>query len=110
MCAGLRSYRSCHLGAQPSEGELDLIWIRRTRVDGDSWSAFEVPLGEESERYLVCILEGGAVLREATTSTLFFRDTAANQLADGWTGGGLFEIYQLSASYGVGPAARISLG
>jgi hypothetical protein len=49
-------------------------------------------------------------LREVTTSSPFFRYTAANQLADGWAGGGLVEISQISASYEVGPAARISLG
>ena len=69
-----------------------------------------MPLGEESELYLVRVLEGGAVLREATTSTPFYRYTAANQLADGWAGSGNAEISQISASYGIGPAARISLG
>ena len=49
-------------------------------------------------------------MRESTTSSPFFRYTAASQLADGWVGGGLVEISQISASYGVGPAARISLG
>ena len=81
--AGLRPYRPCHLRTRPSGGDLDISWIRRTRVDGDSWSAFEVPLGEESELYLLFILEGGNVLREATTSSMFFRYTAASQLADG---------------------------
>ncbi len=108
--AGLRPYRPCHVRALISGGDMDLSWIRRTRVDGDSWSAFEVPLGEESELYLVRILEGGVVLREATTSAPSFRYSAANQVADGWAGGGLAEISQISASYGVGPAARISLG
>jgi hypothetical protein len=33
-------------------------WIRRTRIDGDSWDLLEVPLGEEGERYEVAILDG----------------------------------------------------
>lgn len=62
MCMGLGPYRLCHLSARPSGDDLVIGWIRRTRVDGDSWSAFEVPLGEESELYLLSILEGGNVL------------------------------------------------
>lgn len=108
--AGLRPYRPCHLMVTPSGSDIDLSWIRRTRLDGDSWSAPDVPLGEESERYLVRIIEGGSVLREEATSAPAFRYTAADQALDGWAGGGIAEVAQISASYGVGPFARIALG
>lgn len=45
-----------------------------------------------------------------TTSTPFYLYNAASQLADGWAEGRLVEISQISASYGIGPAAHISLG
>ncbi|MCH2163111.1 MAG: hypothetical protein MK098_00430 [Marinovum sp.] len=53
---GLRPYRPAHLRMSNSNGDLNLKWIRRTRIDGDSWEGFDVPLGEEAERYLVRIL------------------------------------------------------
>ena len=108
--AGLRPYRPCHLGITANGSDIDLSWIRRTRLDGDSWSALEVPLGEESERYLVRIIEGGSVLREETTSAPAFIYAAADQALDGWAGGGIAEVAQISASYGAGPFARIALG
>ena len=108
--AGLRPYNPCHLQFAVSGSDIYLSWIRRTRLDGDSWSAPEVPLGEESERYLVRILEGGSLLREVTVDSLSWRYTAADQIADGWSGAGLVEVAQISASYGAGPYARIALG
>jgi hypothetical protein len=107
--AALRPYCPCHLRAEALGGELDSSWFQIMRIDGDSWSAFERRLARE--RALPPAYSGrGNVLREVTTSSPFFRYTAANQLADGWAGGGLVEISQISASYEVGPAARISLG
>lgn len=49
-------------------GDVVLSWIRRTRVDGDSWDILEVPLGEDGERYEVAVLVGETVLRTATVS------------------------------------------
>lgn len=46
--------------ARRGEAGIALSWIRRTRIDGDSWDLAEVPLGEESERYEVAILDGSA--------------------------------------------------
>jgi hypothetical protein len=49
-----------------SSGDLELNWVRRSRIDADDWNAAEVPLGEESERYQVEILNaGGTVVRRA---------------------------------------------
>jgi hypothetical protein len=45
--AGLRPYAPAHLRAEKAaDGSWTFGWIRRTRVDGDSWESFEVPLGE----------------------------------------------------------------
>lgn len=48
--------------ARRSESGIALSWLRRTRIDGDSWELAEVPLGEELERYELRILDGTTVL------------------------------------------------
>jgi hypothetical protein len=54
--------------ARRTEGGIALSWLRRTRVEGDSWDLAEVPLGEENERYLVAILDGDIAVRSATVN------------------------------------------
>ena len=66
---GLRPYSVCHLKKRGALGaDIDLDWIRRTRIDGDSWQSIEVPLGEESERYRLQVFSGATLLREVTTT------------------------------------------
>lgn len=85
-----------------------LSWIRRTRIDGDSWDLPEVPLGEESERYEVTLFRDGSavrVLAATTTETLYgladesadFGDTQAEVE---------LSIVQIADSYGPGEAWR----
>jgi hypothetical protein len=59
-------------------GGVELNWIRQTRKAGDSWDLAEVPLGEESESYLLEILDGGTIKRSVTLSTpnYFYSDAA----------------------------------
>ncbi|KQZ94204.1 host specificity protein [Mesorhizobium sp. Root157] len=53
-----------HLTAKWSAGDLLLSWVRRGRVDADSWEALEIPLGEEREEYRLEIAgPGGPVVR-----------------------------------------------
>ena len=62
---GLRPYRPAHLSAvHRTDGGIELSWVRRTRIDGDSWEGTDVPIGEERELYSVRIRRGDAVLRE----------------------------------------------
>ncbi|MDX2288546.1 MAG: glycoside hydrolase/phage tail family protein [Hyphomicrobiaceae bacterium] len=80
---GLRPLSPVHARARRSGGDVTLSWIRRTRTGGDGWEASEVPLGEDSERYVVDILDGeGAVLRtvEVTQPRLVY--ASAEQVAD----------------------------
>ena len=63
---GLRPLSPVHVSAKrAADGTLDFVWIRRTRVSGDSWLGLDVPLGEEAELYDLDVLsdEGGEVLR-----------------------------------------------
>lgn len=59
-----------------------LGWLRRTRIDGDSWDLAEVPLGEESERYELGILDGEELLRTEIVNAPEWTYPAAQELAD----------------------------
>jgi hypothetical protein len=64
-------------------GDLVIRWTRRSRaLAADSWTAAEVPLGEEREAYEVEILDGAAVRRTLSTVTTSVTYTAAEQIAD----------------------------
>ncbi len=100
---GYRPYPVAHLRAVTNGSGYDFAWIRRTRIDGDLWNAGDVPLGEDSERYVVQIRQGNNILREATTTSPNWSYGAATLAAD--TGGADFVVCvaQVSARYGVGP-------
>jgi hypothetical protein len=101
----------CHLRARrDAAGNFAVGWVRRTRVDGDSWSSVEVPLGELRERYLLRVVKGTAIAREVTVSQSDWFYAVADQAADTVLGTP-FEIHvaQLSDAFGAGPFARISI-
>ncbi len=105
--AGLRPYAPVHLMGRrdPATGDWLVTWIRRTRIGGDSWG-FEVPLGEESERYLVEVIDTGTaeVVRtiEVTSPSVLY--TAGQQAADFGAPVTEFDVAvsQVSQSYGRG--------
>ncbi|GAA6177934.1 baseplate multidomain protein megatron [Sulfitobacter pacificus] len=108
---GMRPYSPCHLrGVRQPGGDYALSWIRRTRINGDGWEVPEVPLGEESESYLVRIGQGSSVLRETQVGVAQWDYTAAMQAADGVVGPFDFAVAQVSASYGTGLFAQVQLG
>jgi hypothetical protein len=57
-------------------------WIRRTRIDGDSWDLVEVPLAEEGERYEIGVFDGEAVLRTEIVNGPEWTYPAAQELVD----------------------------
>ncbi|MFD1344703.1 baseplate multidomain protein megatron [Litorisediminicola beolgyonensis] len=105
---GLRPYAPAHLRARPQGGDFRLSWVRRTRLDGDDWSAPEVPLGEESEAYLLRVMAGETVLREVTLGAPAWTYPAALRAADG--AASEIRVAQISARFGPGPAARLAVG
>jgi hypothetical protein len=106
---GLRPYAPVHLRAAPSGGGVQVTWIRRTRIDGDSWASTEVPLGEEVESYLVKVRQGQKVLQSVTVSDPQWHYSAAEMEDDGASGDVVIEVSQVSARFGPGPAARLEL-
>lgn len=107
---GLRPYPVAHLTArQAAGGDIALQWVRRTRIDGDNWQSIEVPLGEDSEAYLVRVLQGSTLKREATVSAASWTYTAAQQAADAITGPISISVAQLSQRFGAGPARSVAV-
>src|SRR4029453_3454567 len=64
---GLIPLSPVHVRRACSAGDLTITWKRRPRIGGDSWDSVEVPLGEDSERYEIDILDGSDVLRTLST-------------------------------------------
>ncbi len=112
---GLRPLSPVHLQGKrnPSNGDWTFVWTRRTRVGGDSWEGLEVPLGEDSERYRLEILDApaGDPLRTVEVTSPSFLYTAAMQTADfGSTQWNVpIRVAQISPSYGPGiPAEQLT--
>lgn len=107
---GLRPYAPVHLSSSGALGaDLSLTWIRRTRVDGDSWDSEEVPLGEENLSYRLQVMSGTVVLRSTTVNAATWVYSAAQQAADGARAGDYITVAQISARYGAGVSARVTL-
>ena len=107
---GLRPLSVCHLRAvRNANGDMDFSWIRRTRADGDSWSAYEVPLGEMRELYLVRIMSAGVLKREVTVGQSNWTYPAGLRAADGLAALPFdVDVAQISDAFGAGPFVRIS--
>ncbi|WP_417263066.1 baseplate multidomain protein megatron [Celeribacter sp.] len=107
---GLRPYAPAHLKADLlSSGNTSVSWVRRTRIDGDSWQSFEVPLGESYELYLVRVIKDGTILREVTTGSTSWTYTASQKTSDGLTGAYEIHVAQMSESFGAGLFKRIEI-
>jgi len=79
---GLRPLSPVHIRGRRSDGDIEISWIRRTRIDGDSWQAVEVPLGEVAERYEIDIISEGAVVRTISAPGPTALYAVAEQVAD----------------------------
>jgi hypothetical protein len=109
--AGLRPYPVAHLRTRPAaSGDLAVTWVRRTRIDGDSWQAFEVPLGEETERYQVRVVQANDVRAEYSVTQPQFLYTSAMRATDLQAGSYRIEVAQVSTQYGPGPYRSVDLG
>ena len=105
--ARLRPYAPAHLRAsiEPLSGALAINWIRRTRVDGDTWTGVDAPFGETSEAYRVRV--GSVLEKTALTQSL----TIEAQELIGASISGVTEVgvSQISDQFGPGPETRVTI-
>lgn len=107
---GLRPFSPVHLQQSGAlGGDVGFAWIRRTRIEGDSWDLPEVPLGEEAESYRIRVMRGMTLLGEYTVSNPVWNYLVSDQTLDGALAGDQIEVAQVSARYGAGLAARVTL-
>jgi len=106
---GLRPYAPVHLRWSEVAGNLVVRWVRRSRIDGDSWQSHEVPLGEDRETYLVRVIAGGAVMREATVAVSEWVYAASDRASDAIFGIYSIEVAQISDRFGPGPFRVLDL-
>ncbi|MEO1239921.1 MAG: glycoside hydrolase TIM-barrel-like domain-containing protein, partial [Pseudomonadota bacterium] len=106
---GLRPYAPTHLRFKTDSSTVDISWVRRTRIDGDSWQGTDVPLGEDTEAYLVRVSDAGGVKREDTVNTSSWSYPTSTRLSDGTASEFTVEVAQLSARFGPGPFKRITI-
>ncbi len=106
---GLKPYAPVHVKVSGEVGQdRSFQWIRRTRIDGDSWDLPEVPIGEESETYIVRVLDGQNVIREQMLVLPEWAYSASAQANDGVSGQSLtFSVAQISARFGQGAMATL---
>ncbi|KIC49098.1 glycoside hydrolase/phage tail family protein [Tateyamaria sp. ANG-S1] len=100
---GLRPYSPVHLKLSHDAGGVNARWIRRTRLDGDDWELFDVPLSEETESYTVRVIQAESVVRETVVPSPNWYYSTAMQQADGMSGSFAIAVAQNSARFGPGP-------
>lgn len=108
----LKPFAPVHVTAsRDGSSNLTIGWQRRSRVDAEWRDGVDIPLGEESERYEVEILDGVTVKRTLSATGPTVAYSAANQVTDfGAPQSSVsVRIYQLSAVVGRGYPAGASI-
>jgi len=107
QATALRPLAPVHVKARRGNDGVVFSWIRRTRVDGDSWVG-EVPLGEDNEQYALDILSGSDVVRTLTASAPTALYSIEDEVADFGAAQTRLtvRIAQLSATVGRGFATQ----
>ena len=110
---GLRPMSPSHLRWQEIAEGWKITWIRRGRIDADTWEGVDTPLGEESELYCLRVLRDGQEVIEFTTTsqqavisnaqiTTHDLDLHVRHIS--------IEVAQISNAYGPGIAAVMEMG
>ncbi|MEO1139177.1 MAG: hypothetical protein AAFW87_06945 [Pseudomonadota bacterium] len=68
-----------------------------------------MPLGEETEAYVVRVMQGTDVIREESTTAPSWVYTAAAQADDAISGTYALEVAQVSARFGAGRFASLTV-
>ena len=78
----LRPYAPVRAKAQRGTDGVRISFLRRTRRHGDNWEGLEVPLGEDSEAYVVDVLSGTQVKRSLSSNAPLVFYSSQQELAD----------------------------
>jgi hypothetical protein len=107
----LKPLSPVHLRAERTVDGVVLSWVRRSRLDCESWDIEEIPLGEDSEAYELDVLSGASVVRTLPAFAPSVLYPAADEIADfGSAQSSLsIRVAQLSATVGRGIAAEAVL-
>lgn len=97
---GVRPLSPVHLRAVPNGANLDLSWIRRSRIGGDNWAATAIPLGEASESYQVISYDSAGTALDTQMVTTPAASVAAASVSR-------VEVAQISALFGPGRATQL---
>jgi hypothetical protein len=102
-----------HVRSKLTSSKLVVSWVRRGRIDADTWFDTDIPLGEEREEYIVRVLKNSehvltkvtqtpecAIAMDELNGLWYFDETACFEV----------EIAQISASYGTGLSTKQPLG
>ena len=102
-----RPFAPAHLRlALAANLDVEISWIRQSRIGGDSWATAEIALGEELESYEIEVLFGGVVRRRFSCDQTNARYLRADQLADGLSGEIAVRVAQVSRQSGAGARAE----
>jgi len=107
-CADLKPYAPDHVeGWQETTDDIQIMWVRRTRLGGEMADLIDVPLSEASEEYEIDIYNaaGTTVVRTLTSTTEEVVYEAAHVLADQGVANPTsikVGIYQMSEAVGRG--------
>ncbi len=108
----LQPLEPVHVRSQiDSNGDMHVSWIRRGRIDADSWLAADIPIGEEREAYHIEIRNNERLVRSVDVDRSSWTYSVTDRLADF---GDLqaeidFSVAMMSAAVGQGRAARCKL-
>ncbi len=101
----LKPLSPVHVRYRPQlNGDMHFQWIRRGRIDADSWMGEDIPLGEVTEKYQVQLWQDGVLLEKAEV-------TRPHYVYSGQVQHGVhlrLEVAQISQSSGAGEAASLS--
>jgi hypothetical protein len=107
----LKPFAPVHIKAnRDAGGDVTLSWVRRSRIDAEWRDLVDIPLGEESERYEVDIMDGQTVVRTIASVVPIIHYSVSDQTVDFGSAQSSItaNIHQLSALVGRGYVAAIT--
>ncbi|MGU3574767.1 glycoside hydrolase TIM-barrel-like domain-containing protein [Brucellaceae bacterium C25G] len=111
VTGGLRALRPLspvHLKAKKRDEGTYFTWIRRGRIDADSWLGDDIPLGEERERYQLELWQGTEKIlsEEVSEGGWYLSDTRRQQLVGSSQVVLQLRVAMISAQVGAGTYAH----